>query len=108
MGLQKGCSPPQERDETLIGDEDLANDPDVSLVVSSVSVDSYGSSIILFIRAGKDIYVEWLLEVNLAKAIEIFDLLRSTKCALSLGCSSDSPPLFRSSSKSCSLGGLEG
>jgi predicted dehydrogenase len=47
---------------------ELANDPNVDLVVCCIRVDRHAKSVEASIKAGKDVFVEWPLEANLAKA----------------------------------------
>ena len=65
--------------------EDIANDPDVDLVVTSIRVDRHGGSAIPAIKAGKDIYVEWPVEANVAKAREMYEIARSQKVRSVIG-----------------------
>ncbi|KAL3417618.1 oxidoreductase family protein [Phlyctema vagabunda] len=51
--------------------QDLANDPNVDLVVCSVRVDRHKATIVPSLKAGKDVYVEWPLGKSLADAEEI-------------------------------------
>lgn len=55
---------------------DIANDPNVDLVVSSIRVDRHGGSLIPSIKANKDVYVEWPIEANYNKAKEVTDLVK--------------------------------
>lgn len=56
---------------TKTSSSDIANDPDVELVVSSVRVDRHRDSIVPSLKAGKDIFIEWPLGKSLADAEEI-------------------------------------
>ncbi|KAF7966290.1 hypothetical protein HWV62_39237 [Athelia sp. TMB] len=58
-------------------DADLANDPNVDLVVSSIRVDRHGGSVIPSIKAGKAVFVEWPLEANYAIAKDLTDLVKT-------------------------------
>ncbi|KAK8079432.1 hypothetical protein PG997_007250 [Apiospora hydei] len=51
--------------------EDIANDPNVDLVVCSTRVDRHKACIVPSLKAGKDVYVEWPLGKSLADAEEI-------------------------------------
>ncbi|KAK8091310.1 NAD-P-binding protein [Apiospora phragmitis] len=51
--------------------EDIANDPNVDLVVCSTRVDQHKECIVPSLKAGKDVYVEWPLGKSLADAEEI-------------------------------------
>lgn len=55
---------------------DLANDPNVDLVVTCIRVDRHAGSLIPAIKAGKDVYVEWPIESNYAKAKELMDMVK--------------------------------
>ncbi|KAI4195357.1 MAG: hypothetical protein LQ350_007254 [Teloschistes chrysophthalmus] len=57
--------------------EDLANDPNVDLVVSSIRVDRHANSLIPSIKANKDVFVEWPIEASYEKAKELTDLIRA-------------------------------
>ncbi|KAL8715391.1 MAG: hypothetical protein Q9220_000724 [cf. Caloplaca sp. 1 TL-2023] len=57
--------------------EDIANDTNVDLVVSSIRVDRHGGSLIPSIKAGKDIYVEWPIESDYTTARELTDLVKA-------------------------------
>ena len=52
---------------------DVANDPDVDLVVSCIRVDRHAGSLLPSIRAGKDVFTEWPMEADLAKAKALAD-----------------------------------
>jgi predicted dehydrogenase len=56
---------------------DIANDPDVDLVVSSVRVDRHASSLIPSVKAGKAVFVEWPIDANYSIAKELTDLVKS-------------------------------
>ena len=47
---------------------EVANDPDIDLVVSCIRVDRHSDSLLPSIRAGKDVFTEWPMEADLAKA----------------------------------------
>jgi predicted dehydrogenase len=53
---------------------ELANDPDIDLVVCSVRVDRHLKTISPVLKAGKDVYVEWPLGKSLAEAKELLRL----------------------------------
>jgi predicted dehydrogenase len=53
---------------------DIANDPDIDLVVCSVRVDRHFKTIGPSLKAGKDVYVEWPLGKNLVEAEELLRL----------------------------------
>ncbi|KAE9376596.1 NAD(P)-binding protein [Stipitochalara longipes BDJ] len=56
--------------------EELASDPNVDLVVTSIRVDRHAGSLIPAIKAGKDVYVEWPIDSNYTKAKELTDLVK--------------------------------
>jgi predicted dehydrogenase len=58
---------------------ELANDPDIDLVVCSVRVDRHFSTISPSLKAGKDVYVEWPLGKSLAEAKELLRLKNEGK-----------------------------
>ncbi|KAI4196557.1 MAG: hypothetical protein LQ350_006489 [Teloschistes chrysophthalmus] len=56
--------------------EDIAKDPDVDLVVVSVKVPMHKQLMMPALHAGKDVFVEWPLGVNLAEAEEMTSLAK--------------------------------
>lgn len=54
--------------------QELANDPNIDLVVNNTRVDVHYSTIKPSIEAGKDVYVEWPLADSLATSVELRDL----------------------------------
>lgn len=56
---------------------ELANDPNVDLVVSCIRADRHAGSLIPSIKASKDVFVEWPIEANYAKAKELTDLVKA-------------------------------
>ncbi|PSS25234.1 hypothetical protein M430DRAFT_133496 [Amorphotheca resinae ATCC 22711] len=54
--------------------EEIANDPNVDLVVCSVRVDRHFPTIAPSLKAGKDVYVEWPLGKSAAEARELLRL----------------------------------
>jgi predicted dehydrogenase len=56
---------------------DLAQDPNVDLVVCSVRVDRHFAVIAPSLKAGKNVYVEWPLGKNLEEAEELLRLSKS-------------------------------
>ena len=55
---------------------EIANDPNVDLVVVSIRVDRHASALIPAIKAGKAVFVEWPIEANYAIAKELTDLVK--------------------------------
>lgn len=56
--------------------EDLAADRDVQLVINCTRVDLHHETTLPSIRAGKDVFVEWPLAENVAKAAELTSAAR--------------------------------
>ncbi|RDW60244.1 oxidoreductase-1 [Coleophoma crateriformis] len=54
--------------------QDIANDPNIDLVVCSVRVDRHHAAIAPSLKAGKDVYVEWPLGKSLADAEDLLKL----------------------------------
>ena len=65
--------------------QDLANDPDIDLVVNNTRVDVHYSTIKPSIEAGKDVYVEWPLTHSLATSAELRDLAAQKKVRTIVG-----------------------
>jgi predicted dehydrogenase len=55
---------------------EVANDPDIDLVVSCIRVDRHAASLLPSIKAGKDVFTEWPMEANLAKAKAMADAMK--------------------------------
>jgi predicted dehydrogenase len=58
--------------------EDMANDPDVDLVVCCVRVDRHYNLMMPSIKAGKDVFVEWPLASNFEQAEEMHDAAKKS------------------------------
>ncbi|KAF2834858.1 NAD-binding Rossmann fold oxidoreductase family protein [Patellaria atrata CBS 101060] len=56
--------------------KDLANDPDVDLVVCSVRVDRHYETILPALQAGKDVFCEWPLGKNISESEELSALAK--------------------------------
>jgi predicted dehydrogenase len=56
---------------------DLAQDPNVDLVVCSVRVDKHFAAVAPVVKAGKNVYVEWPLGKNLEEAEELLRLSKA-------------------------------
>jgi len=54
----------------------VANDPDIDLVVSCIRVDRHAGSLLPAIKAGKDVFTEWPMEADLAKAKALTDAVK--------------------------------
>jgi predicted dehydrogenase len=57
--------------------EDLANDPDVDLVVVNTRVDRHGEVVLPSLVKGKSAFVEWPLEKNVHVARELLDAAKT-------------------------------
>jgi len=53
--------------------EDLANDPDVDLVVANTRVDKHAEVLLASLKKGKDVFCEWPLDRNAVIAREMLD-----------------------------------
>lgn len=58
--------------------EDLAKDPDVDLVVANTRVDLHGRVLLPSIKAGKDVFSEWPMDSNEAKAKVMLETARQS------------------------------
>ena len=55
---------------------EVANDPDIDLVVSCIRVDRHAGSLLPSIKAGKDVFTEWPMEADLSKAKALADAVK--------------------------------
>ncbi|GES61309.1 oxidoreductase [Aspergillus terreus] len=74
---------------------DLANDPDVDLVVCCVRVDRHLLTVRPSLIAGKTVYVEWPLDRDLATAKEMASLANEHNARTIVGLQSNFSPLLR-------------
>jgi predicted dehydrogenase len=74
---------------------DLANDPNVDLVVCSVRVDRHYQTVKPSIIAGKSVFVEWPLDRNLAVAKEMAELASKHNAKTILGLQASFEPIVR-------------
>lgn len=58
--------------------EDLANDPNVDLVVSSTRVDKHAETVLASLKKGKDVFCEWPLARNLVEAEELLAVAKKS------------------------------
>ncbi|KAH8680641.1 hypothetical protein BX600DRAFT_444842 [Xylariales sp. PMI_506] len=65
--------------------QDLASDPNVDLVLSSVNVADHYDTILPAVKAGKDVYCEWPLGKNLAEAEELNRIAKENGCRTIVG-----------------------
>jgi predicted dehydrogenase len=89
---------------------ELAKDPNVDLVVSSVRVDRHAATVRSSIVAGKDVFVEWPLEANLSKARELTEFANKHNVRAVVGYQGRFTPLatkLRSLIRSGRIGNLE-
>jgi predicted dehydrogenase len=56
--------------------EDLANDPDIDLVVANVRVDKHAEVLLPSLKKGKDVFCEWPLDKNAKVAAEMLEAAR--------------------------------
>ncbi|KAH8807572.1 putative oxidoreductase [Xylogone sp. PMI_703] len=84
--------------------EDIANDPNVDLVVSSIRVDRHGGSVVPSIKAGKDVFVEWPLEANYSLAKELADLVKKHKVRSAVGIQGSYEPVVKKIKSSIAAG----
>ena len=73
--------------------EDLAQDPNVDLVVVSVQVGKHYMLTKPALLAGKDVFVEWPLGVNTAEAEELADLAKAKGVKTIMGLQARASPL---------------
>lgn len=74
---------------------DLANDPDVDLVVCSVRVDRHFQTVKPSLVAGKTVYVEWPLDRNAEVARELTALAVKHNAKTIVGLQSGMAPILR-------------
>lgn len=73
--------------------QDLADDPDVDLVVCSVRVDRHRDAVAPAVRAGKHCYCEWPLGRDLAEAEELARLAGATGARTMVGLQAHHSPV---------------
>ncbi|RJE18091.1 hypothetical protein PHISCL_09571 [Aspergillus sclerotialis] len=61
--------------------EDLANDPDIDLVICNTRVDKHFETVLPSIRAGKQVYIEWPIARNLKEVEVLIDVARAAAAA---------------------------
>lgn len=74
---------------------DLAADPDIDLVVSCVRVDKHYATSVPALRAGKAVFTEWPLGVNLAEAQEMAAIAKEHNARTIVGLQGPFSPLIR-------------
>lgn len=74
--------------------EELVSHPEVDLVVVAVKVPQHRQLVTTAIRAGKAVFSEWPLGVNLAEAESLRDLARSRGVVTSIGLQTRANPSF--------------
>ncbi|KAF1848821.1 NAD(P)-binding protein, partial [Cucurbitaria berberidis CBS 394.84] len=65
--------------------KDLADDPDIDLVICNTRVDKHYETIIPSIRAGKDVYVEWPIAARREHIEEIVEAAKSSGSRVAVG-----------------------
>ena len=74
--------------------DELVNHPEVDLVVVSVKVMGHEELVTCAIEAGKSVFCEWPLGVNLSEAIKMRDLARSKGVRSAIGLQARAAPPF--------------
>ncbi|GFF58529.1 galactose/lactose metabolism regulatory protein GAL80 [Aspergillus udagawae] len=75
--------------------QDLANDPDIDLVVCSVRVDRHFLTVRPSLEAGKAVFVEWPLDRNLEVAKEMASLAAAHNAETIVGLQASYSPIIR-------------
>jgi predicted dehydrogenase len=75
--------------------EDLANDPDIDLVVANVRVDSHAKVLLPSLKAGKNVFCEWPLDRNAAVAAEMLEAAKVGGGKAFLGLQARQSPVVR-------------
>ncbi|KAF2275380.1 oxidoreductase [Westerdykella ornata] len=65
--------------------EDLANDPDIDVVICNTRVDKHFETVLPSIRAGKDVFIEWPIAQDLAHADELVEAARKSGSRVGIG-----------------------
>ena len=65
--------------------EDLANDPDIDLVICNTRVDKHFQTILPSIKKGKDVFVEWPIASNLADINTLIEEARKSGSRIGVG-----------------------
>lgn len=79
----------------LATSQELVNHPEVDLVVVTVKVAHHFELVTLALEAGKDVYCEWPLGVNLEEAIQLADHAKQTGARTAVGLQTRAAPAFR-------------
>ena len=75
--------------------QDLANDPDIDLVVCSVRVDRHYDAVIPALEAGKDCFCEWPLGKNLEEGKELAALAKKKGVKTIVGLQAGQSPIVK-------------
>ncbi|OCL13185.1 NAD-P-binding protein [Glonium stellatum] len=75
--------------------KDLANDPNVDLVVCSVRVDKHYDALIPALEAGKDCFCEWPLGKNLQEGRQLAELAKKKGVKTMVGLQARKSPVFK-------------
>ena len=84
------------------GARDLAQDPDVDLVVVAVKVTDHKAAVLPAIEAGKDVFVEWPLGKGLQETLEIAQKAKAKGVRAMVGTQAIHTPLVRKVSRAAS------
>ncbi|KAH8895563.1 putative oxidoreductase [Thozetella sp. PMI_491] len=75
--------------------EEIAADPDVDLVVITISVDSHFANALAVLRAGKDIFLEWPFGSSTAEAEELTQLATAKGIKTMVGLETRPDPILQ-------------
>lgn len=65
--------------------DDLANDPDIDLVICNTRVDKHYETILPSVKKGKDVFVEWPIAANLTDIDELVNEARKSGSRIAVG-----------------------
>jgi predicted dehydrogenase len=74
--------------------EDLANDPNVDLVVGSTRVDTHYETLLPSVKAGKDVFCEWPLGANLSEAEKLQSAAKTSGIRTMVGLQNRGSPVI--------------
>lgn len=97
------CSPTAEHYSALTGHpikayhgpvNAIANDKDVNLVAISVKAPDHRKAALTVIEAGKDLFLEWPVGINLAETVEIAEAAKRKGIQCLVGMQARHSPVF--------------
>jgi predicted dehydrogenase len=65
--------------------EDLAQDPNIDLVICNTRVDKHYETVLPSIKAGKDAYIEWPIAANKAQIDELVEAAKEKGARVAIG-----------------------